>query len=284
MKYWKSCSLLFLFTFSLCLTPQTRLAAQTIKEALTSGAIIYVTFNGNDCQNLYKKVFKCGETYEVAMNENTWYARGYHSSQNKIIIDNNYSILNEEPGARYRGDAGSFSIFGANFAFNSFDQFYPAGMPNKILGIMRISLENVSEQQVCSLNDLPAGWVVTDINNLCICCGSQAGSFGTEFTIKKIDGLESGSTQEVCLLENIPAGWVITAINHLCICCGSAAGSFGTKWTITKISGMPKGSTQVVCSIQNIPGGWGIINIDNRCICCGSKAGSFGTQWTIKNI
>jgi len=282
MKYWKSLSLLFVFTFYL--TQQSRLAAQTIREGLESGEIVYVTFNGTECDNLYKKVFKCGEIYEVAMNKFTWYTKGYHAGQNRIVIDNNYSILNEEPGPRYRGDAGSFSMFGAGFAFNALDQFYPAGMPNTILGTLHTTPEIVSEEQICFLNDLPAGWVVTNINNRCICCGSQAGSFGTEFTIKKIDGLEPGSTQEVCLIDNIPAGWVITSINDLCICCGSSAGSYGTKWTITKIGGMLKGSTQVVCSIQNIPDGWKIIHIDNRCICCGSKAGSFGTKWTIKNI
>ena len=279
MKY-----LLCLVTLMLCLILPSRLVSQTVLEALYSGRVVYATFDGSGCRDIYNKVFKCGEIYEVGMNDSTWYGKGYHARRKRTVVDNNSKILSGDPEPKYKGDAGSFSIFGTEFAFNGYGQFYPVDASNTILGMVRTTVPLSIERKVCSLKNLPAGWVVTKIDNQCICCGSPAGSFGTEFTVKKIDYSEVGTTLVVCSLHNIPAGWMITDMDNLCICCGSRAGSFGTEFTIKKIGGLEPGATQVVCSLNGLPAGWMITNIDNLCICCGSPAGAYGTKWTIKRI
>ncbi len=275
---------LYLLTFILCLAEPSSLFSQTVLEALNSGQLVYATFDKGGCQKIYNKIFKCGETYEVGMNTRTWYGKGYHTRRNKIVVDNSDEISDGDPEPRYKGDAGNFSIFGTGFAFNANGQFYPVDTPDTILGTVRTTLALSIERKVCSLNRLPAGWVVTKIDKLCICCDSPAGTFGTEFTVKKIDGMEAGTTQVVCSLGNIPAGWMVTVINNLCICCGSRAGDFGTEFTIKKMGGLEPGATQVVCSLNGLPTGWVITDIDHLCICCGSAAGTFGTKWTIKRI
>lgn len=276
--------LLCLVTLILCFILPSRLVSQTVLETLHSGRVVYATFDGSGCQDVYNNVFICGEIYEVGMYDSTWYGKGYHARRKKTVVDNKGKIANGDPEPKYKEDAGSFSIFGTGFAFNTYGQFYPAAAPNTILGMVRTTFQPSLERKVCSLKNLAAGWVVTKIDNLCICCGSPAGSFGTEFTVKKIDGMEVGATQVVCSLNNIPTGWMITNINNLCICCGSRAGSFGTEFTIKKIGGLEPGATQVVCSLNGLPAGWMITNIDNLCICCGSPAGAYGTKWTIKRI
>ena len=90
-------------------------------------------------------------------------------------------------------------------------------------------------QQVCSRYNLPAGWVVTGIDR-CICCGSPAGTLGTQYTITKIDGKPVGSTIRVCVKDNLPAGWVVIDIDTHCICCGSPAGTLDTQYTIKRVS------------------------------------------------
>ena len=97
-------------------------------------------------------------------------------------------------------------------------------------------------QQVCSISNIPKGWVITDIENCLNCCGSPSGYEGTKWTITKIDGMQTGTSITVCSLQNLPIGWVVTYIEDCYNCCGTPPANMGTwhvgkgrKWTIKKI-------------------------------------------------
>jgi len=139
------------FTFSLAFLSAN---AQSVANALKSGLMIRATFTSD-----YVNVFKSGEPYDVKVSGNYWYGKGYHAKRKAIVVNENYyEISSGEPGPRDEGDAGSFSIYGAGFAFNHQGQFYQAGVPDKILGTVSIPKPEAKGQLIRYekfLGDLP---------------------------------------------------------------------------------------------------------------------------------
>ncbi len=93
-------------------------------------------------------------------------------------------------------------------------------------------------QSVCSIDYLPRGWVVTNIDKKCKgCCGANGSEPGISYTITKIDQMPVGSIVFICVQDNIPYGWAVIDTNTKCAgCCGADKGEKGTNYQIKRIS------------------------------------------------
>jgi len=144
MKVKSKFATFYFFSVLFSLLETQEVLSQSVANALKSGQMIKATFNGAGCMGTYVNVFKCGDSYDVKLSGEYWYGNGYHAKRREVVLNENvYQISSGEPGPRYEGDAGSFSIYGAGFAFNSKGQFYQAGVPDKILGTVSISKPKV---------------------------------------------------------------------------------------------------------------------------------------------
>jgi hypothetical protein len=84
--------------------------------------------------------------------------------------------------------------------------------------------ENKASLAVCSLSNVPSGWVVTRVSSVLGQCGS---GFSNVFTITNTLGLRSLSS---CQASNLPEGWVITGVgSNLAVCSPSG---FAPSYTI----------------------------------------------------
>ncbi len=93
-------------------------------------------------------------------------------------------------------------------------------------------------QSVCSIDAIPRGWVVTNIDKKCVgCCDANAGEPGISYTITEIDEMPVGSIVFVCVKDDLPYGWIVVSTNTKCVaCCGADKNEKGTNYQIKRIS------------------------------------------------
>ncbi|MBN9297040.1 MAG: hypothetical protein J0I41_08510 [Filimonas sp.] len=93
------------------------------------------------------------------------------------------------------------------------------------------SFQNAVAQKkiICSINAVPAGWMITNVIKDCKECNKKTG-----WEITNLAVLPVGTVIKVCVFNNPPPGWIVTQNIH-CTCCGATAPNSGNQWEMKRV-------------------------------------------------
>jgi len=113
-----------------------------------------------------------------------------------------------------------------------------------IVFTLLLPFRSIGQQQrtLCSLNAIPAGWVITDVIKNCK-ANACAGKSNTCWIITDLTNMVDGSTLTMCAFNNPPPGWKVLKVNY-CNCCGATSPGAGVQWLIRRESGKPQPPAQ----------------------------------------